>query len=112
MAFGGSVARRLISAIALVLVALSAPAQPPEQRPIARIVAIEGGVLVSRQFEISSAKAGEALFADARLLVTENSRAVVEYFGGCRIELRAGARFDIATDDACRARTAKRDRRD
>lgn len=68
---------------------------------VARLVDLKGNVLVSVDWNIASAGEAMRLLPGARVLVTTNSRAVVEYPNGCRVELRAGERFEVSPQAPC-----------
>lgn len=74
------------------------------ERPVARLVAVTGNVLVSDANSIASAGEALRLVPGMRVLVTLNSSAIVEFDDGCRVRVHAGERFEIRADRACPAR--------
>ena len=68
---------------------------------VARLTDLEGNVLVSWDWNIASASDGMRLFPGTRVLVTTNSKVVVEYPNGCRMKLRPGERFEVGPDAPC-----------
>lgn len=92
--------------IAAVIVALAAPALAHARDVgVARLVGISGSVLVSNDFNIASAGERLRLVTGARVLVTANSAATVEYDDGCRVRLSAGERFEVRGDRPCVTRS-------
>lgn len=71
---------------------------------VARLVNLKGNVLVSSDWNIATAGESLRLVPGARVLVTTNSKAVVEYHDGCRVELHAGERFEIRAEAPCSTR--------
>lgn len=93
---------------ALVRVALAcalggAFALHASEAPIARLVSVEGNVLVSTESNIASAAEALRLYPGMRVLVTANSSATVEYSDGCRVRLAAGERVEVR-ERGCNAR--------
>lgn len=69
--------------------------------PIARLVDLQGNVLVSHDRSIASAVEEMPLPLGSRVVVTANSAAVVEYSDSCRVDLGAGDRFDVRATPPC-----------
>lgn len=94
--------------IAAVIVALAAPALAhARDASVARLVGISGNVLVSNDFNIASAGERLRLPPGARVLVTANSAATVEYDDGCRVRLSAGERLEVRGDRPCATRSTR-----
>jgi len=94
--------------IAAVIVALATPALAhARDAGVARLVGISGNVLVSNDFNIASAGERLRLPSGARVLVTANSAATVEYDDGCRVRLAAGERFEVRGDRPCAPRSTR-----
>ncbi len=71
---------------------------------VAWLVEIHGNVLVSRDFEMASAVSRARLAPGERVLVTANSAAVVEYDGGCRVDVGPEERHEVREPPGCRDR--------
>ena len=94
--------------ITAVILALCAPALAHARDVgVARLVGISGNVLVSNDFNIASAGERLRLPPGARVLVTANSAATVEYNDGCRVRLAAGERFEVSGDRPCATRSTR-----
>ena len=87
--------------ILLALILASSAAAQANDATVARLVDLKGNVLVSSDWNIASAGESLRLVPGARVLVTNNSKAVVEYHNGCRIELHAGERFEVSAQAPC-----------
>jgi hypothetical protein len=87
--------------ILLALILASSAAAQANDSSVARLVGLKGNVLVSSDSNIASAGESLRLVPGARVLVTINSKAVVEYHDGCRIELGAGERFEVSAQAPC-----------
>jgi hypothetical protein len=96
--------KNLIAAATLALVLAPCAAQAGDAT-VARLVGISGNVLVSNDFNIASAGERLRLVPGARVLVTANSSATVEFDDGCRVRLQGGERFEIRGTPACATRT-------
>ncbi len=95
-----------IAAVTLTLLAAPAVASARDAS-VARLVGISGNVLVSNDFNIASAGEKLRLVPGARVLVTANSSAVVEYDAGCRVTLNAGERFQVRAERPCGGRSSQ-----
>lgn len=71
------------------------------ERPVARLVGVNGNVLVSNDNTIASAGEALRLVPGMRVLATLNSSAIVEYADGCRVKVQAGERLEVRGDSAC-----------
>ena len=87
--------------ILLALILASGAAAHASDNTVARLVNLKGNVLVSSDWNIATAGEFLRLVPGARVLVTTNSKAVVEYHNGCRVELRAGERFEVSPRGPC-----------
>ena len=96
--------KNLIAAATLALVLAPSVAQAGDAT-VARLVGISGNVLVSNDFNMASAGEKLRLVPGARVLVTANSSATVEFDDGCRVRLQSGERFEIRGTPACTTRT-------
>jgi hypothetical protein len=94
-----------VIAVALCLTAATtSPLAAATQRSVARLVGIQGNVLVSNDNAIASAGEALRLSPGMRVLPTLNSAATIEYDDGCRVTVRAGERAEIRAGHACPAR--------
>ena len=93
-----------IAAVAILAVALvDAPPASANAGTVARVSSLSGNVLVSSDFNIATADVATRLAPGARVLVTANSSAIVEYDGGCQVRLAAGERLEVHADRSCAA---------
>src|SRR2546428_775855 len=86
--------RQWWSGCALALVAAGAAIAQPTST-IARLVQVEGNVLVSEGDALVAAAEGQRLISGTRILTTARSRAIVVYDTGCEIRLRENERFMV-----------------
>jgi hypothetical protein len=68
---------------------------------IARLVDLNGNVLVSREAGLASGSESLRLMPGTRVLTTANSGVVVEYDNGCRVTLKENQRFEVEKDKPC-----------
>ena len=96
---------------ALAILGLATFAQA-QQEPVARLVGVNGNVLVSKETGLASGNEGTALTRGSRVITTANSQATVEfsraaYPGGCEVKLKPNQRFEVATDKPCPQQQAR-----
>ena len=70
---------------------------------VTRLVEVAGNVIVSHAMTMSSVNEGHVLAEGARVLVTGNSRATVQFANGCRVHLEPGAHYEVRPATACQA---------
>lgn len=75
---------------------------------VARLVGMQGNVLVSRDASLASAGETARLAPGSRVLTTPNSSVVVEYDDGCRVKLGHSQRLEVAAQAPCTALAAER----
>ena len=92
---------RCVQFIAGAAAGLACSAAAAEEAAVAYLAHADGNILLSQDRNIASAAKGAPLYRDVRILVTSNSMAVIQYYNGCRIELRAGDRLDVASGEKC-----------
>jgi hypothetical protein len=90
-------------ATCIAALAMSPPAAAGT-RSVARLVAVQGNVLVSNDNTIASAGEALRLSPGMRVLATLNSEATIEYDGGCRVRVPAGERAEVRRESPCQAR--------
>lgn len=91
----------------LIAAALATTLAHAGEPTVARLVEVNGNVLVSRDFNIASAAEAARLTPGERVLVTANSSVTVVFDGGCRVKVQAGERFEVDAESC--ARSAKAD---
>jgi hypothetical protein len=72
-----------------------------EQRAVARLKAVSGNVLVSRESGLAAGAQAERLVNGTRIITTANSEAVIEFDNGCEVRLKENERFDVDSTRAC-----------
>ena len=73
----------------------------PRDGSIARLVDLNGNVLVSREAGLASGTESLRLMPGTRVLTTANSGVVVEYDNGCRVTLKENQRFEVEKGKPC-----------
>lgn len=97
--FGGSAVLAMAA-----LAALAFAPQPFAQKDdgtVARLVKLEGNVLVSRDDGLASGSEEQRLLPGTRIITTANSNVVVEYDDGCRVSMKENQRFEVEKDRDC-----------
>lgn len=93
---------RLLWAVACaLLVAPPLYAQPSRDGTIARLVQLNGNVLVSRESGLTSGNDSQRIAPGTRVITTANSEVVVEYDDGCRVRLKENQRFEVERGKPC-----------
>ena len=101
---------RILATCALAGTLLAAPAlyaQQSRDGTIARLVEMNGNVLVSREAGLASGNESLRLAAGTRVITTAQSGVVVEYDNGCRVRLKENQRFEVEKDKPCAALLAQ-----
>jgi len=75
--------------------------QAPKDGTIAKLVDLNGNVLVSRDAGLVSGNEALRLQPNTRVITTANSRVIVEYDDGCRVELKENQRFEVERGKPC-----------
>ena len=88
-------------ALALAGHAFAQAPAAPRDGSIARLVDLNGNVLVSREAGLASGTESLRLMPGTRVLTTANSGVVVEYDNGCRVTLKENQRFEVEKDKPC-----------
>ena len=89
---------RILATCTLASMLLAAPAlyaQQSRDGTIARLVEMNGSVLVSRESGLASGNESLRLPAGTRVITTAASAVVVEYDNGCRVRLKENQRFEV-----------------
>lgn len=94
----GTLIHASAAAAAALLVSLPATAG---EATVARIVELQGNVLVSRGYQIASATEALRLAAETRLIATGTSTAAIEFHDGCRVRLLPGDRLEVRRESPC-----------
>ena len=85
---------KLNAGAALFALLIAGPALAhADNQTIARLVEMNGSVLVSHAFNIASANEGFRLLPGTSVMTTANSAVTVEYDNGCRVKLERNQRF-------------------
>jgi len=95
---------RILATCALASALLAAPAlyaQQARDGTIARLVEMNGNVLVSREAGLTSGNESLRLVPGTRVITTAQSGVVVEYDNGCRVRLKENQRFEVEKDKPC-----------
>ena len=77
------------------------PAPAPRDGTIAKLVDMNGNVLVSREAGLASGNNQLRLMPGTRVITTSNSEVVVEYDDGCRVKLKENQRFEVERGKPC-----------
>jgi hypothetical protein len=98
--------RSLNSRYALVLAAVVALgplayAQQGRDGTVARLVDMQGNVLVSRESGLASGNEQLRLLPGTRVITTARSEVVVEYDDGCRVRVKENQRFEVEHGKPC-----------
>ncbi len=91
--------------LAAALAALAFASQPFAQKDdgtVARLVEMQGNVLVSRDDGLASGAEDQRLLPGTRIITTANSSTVVEYDDGCRVKMKENERFEVEKDRDCK----------
>ncbi|HUQ26956.1 MAG TPA: hypothetical protein VM051_00090 [Usitatibacter sp.] len=88
-----------VSALIVATVLVSVP----NEAPVARLVHVEGNVLVAHGRNMVSAAEGTALGEGWRVFATTGAKAVVEFAHDCRITLRPGERLVVDRAASCKS---------
>lgn len=94
----------IAAAVAVALCAATVSAQtPPPARDgtIAKLVELNGNVLVSREAGMSSGNEALRLLPGTRVITTAKSEVIVEYDDGCRVKLKENERFEVERGKPC-----------
>ena len=86
------------------LLTLAAATQPLAQKDdgtVAKLVEMQGNVLVSRDEGLASGEEQQRLLPGTRIITTANSNVVVEYDDGCRVDMKENQRFEVEKDRDC-----------
>jgi len=95
--------RRTSACTALACALLATPAAIAQGRDgtVARLVEVDGNVLVSRESGLASGNESLRLATGTRVITTANSKVVVEYDDGCRVTLKENQRFEVERGKPC-----------
>lgn len=94
-------AGRVAWAVALAVFAAPLHAQQGRDGTIARLVEMNGNVLVSRDAGLASGNEALRVLAGTRVITTAHSEVVVEYDNGCRVKLKENQRFEVESGKPC-----------
>lgn len=94
-------ALRFARLLALALLPAATAVGHAADGTVARLVQMNGNVLVGRESSLASATEGMRLSLGARVLTTTRSDVVVEYDNGCRIKVEQSQRFQVAGTNPC-----------
>ena len=87
---------RVLGALAGMLLAAPAlHAQQARDGTVAKLVQMNGNVLVSRESGLATGNESARLLTGTRVITTANSNVVVEYDNGCRVRLEENQRFEV-----------------
>jgi hypothetical protein len=91
----------LYAILCALLAAPAVHAQQTRDGTIARLVDMNGNVLVSRESGLASGNEALRLLPGTRVITTANSEVVVEYDDGCRVKLKENQRFEVERGKPC-----------
>jgi hypothetical protein len=74
--------------------------------PVARLMRVEGNVLVSSDSGLVAGEQGQALQEGARVWTTTGANVVIHYCDGCDVPVKANQQIEISLDEACVERSA------
>lgn len=92
---------RLASTGLVLAVALGAATAVNAQVRVASLTGVQGTVLVGKGEGMSAAVNGQTLAPGARVVSTNNSRAVIAYDNGCDVPVGANSRATVRSDASC-----------
>jgi hypothetical protein len=101
---------RAMGVFAVVAALAAAPtlhAQATRDGTIAKLVDMNGNVLVSRESGLATGNEGLRVTRDSRVITTANSQVVVLFDDGCRVRVEENQRFETRDDRPCGARLAE-----
>lgn len=93
--------RRGAHATLFALLFASQPFAQTGDGSIARLVEVNGNVLVSRESGLASGNEALRLLPGTRIITTANSDVIVEYDDGCRVKLKENQRFEVERGKPC-----------
>ena len=90
----------------------AAPAAGPKaaatpQEPVAKLKALKGNVLVSRESALVAGTEAMPLVPGTRIITTALSEVTVAYDDGCDVKLKENQRFEVETGKPCAALVAQ-----
>jgi len=86
----------VLVALAAAIGAATASAQQPQQQAVARLIGLEGNVLVSQQDAMVAALNNQRVAVGTRVLTMAGATVTIDYDGGgCGIKLNPNERFTV-----------------
>ncbi len=98
-----NISRNIATALVLLSVLVHGEAMAQAPRPIAKLIAVQGNVLVSQADAMAAAVVGQPLAAGARVITTAGASATVVYDKGCEIKLGENRRYNVREQAECTA---------
>ncbi|MBK8742069.1 MAG: hypothetical protein IPM02_22310 [Betaproteobacteria bacterium] len=77
--------------------------QAPDQRTVAKLVDLDGAVLVSQGDAMAAGAADQRLRPDTRVVTTAGSKVTINYDRGCNVRLEENQRFTVREFGECAA---------
>ncbi len=92
-----------MTGVALCILAAFSSAAQSGDGTVARLVDLDGSVLVSRDSTLRSGDEAQRLLPGTRVLTTLQAKVVVEFDDGCRVRLERGQRLEVGLRTPCSA---------
>ena len=98
--------RKVVWGMAMVAGVAAAP-QAGAQSTVAKLEQVNGNVLVSRESGMATGAEAQGIANGSRIITTANSRVVVVFDNGCRVEMQENQRLDVDSRKPCAALMAE-----
>lgn len=94
--------RKLVWAI-VTAGAIAGMPQAWAQSTVAKLQQVTGNVLVSREAGLATGTEAQEIANGSRIITTANSRVVVVFDNGCRVEMQENQRLEVDSRKPCAA---------
>ncbi|MEO5694265.1 MAG: hypothetical protein ABIQ72_14150 [Usitatibacter sp.] len=91
----------LAAALTLVFATQPLAQKQKDDETVAKLVEVQGSVLVSRDAGLVSGVELQRLLPGTRIITTANSGTIIEYDDGCRVRMKENQRFEVEKDRDC-----------
>ena len=98
--------RKFVWAISAAAAIAGVP-QAWAQSSVAKLQQVTGNVLVSREAGLSTGAEAQEIANGSRIITTANSRVVVVFDNGCRVEMQENQRLEVDSRKPCAALLAE-----
>jgi hypothetical protein len=95
-------ASKLVWALAAAAAIAGVP-QARAQSTVAKLQQVTGNVLVSREAGLATGAEAQEIANGSRIITTANSRVVVVFDNGCRVEMQENQRLEVDSRKPCAA---------